>query len=94
MKGLLLGLSNPKVVVFFGTIFTTAFAPSTPAAVKAAALLVVLCNESIWYGSLALCFGSLPVQRRYRRVKGSLERVFGALLTAFGLRLVWNGARA
>jgi len=29
-KGLLLGLSNPKVVVFFGTIFTTAFAPSTP----------------------------------------------------------------
>ena len=93
-KGLLLGLSNPKVVVFFGTVFTTAFAPSTPAAVKWAALLVVLGNESIWYGLLALCFGSSLVQRRYRRVKASLERIFGALLLAFGVKLMWNGARA
>jgi threonine efflux protein len=93
-KGLLLGLSNPKVVVFFGTIFTTAFVPSTPAVVKWAALLVVLGNESIWYGSLALCFGSSLVQRRYRRVKAGLERIFGALLMVFGVRLVWNGAGA
>jgi len=93
-KGLLLGLSNPKVVVFFGTVFTTAFATSTPTPVKWAALLVVLCNESIWYGSIALCFGSSLVQRRYRRVKASLERIFGALLTVFGAKLVWNGAHA
>jgi threonine/homoserine/homoserine lactone efflux protein len=93
MKGLLLGLSNPKVVVFFGTVFTTAFVPSTPTPVKWAALAVVLCNESIWYGSLALCFGSSLVQRRYRRVKASLERIFGALLTAFGAKLVWSGAQ-
>src|SRR5262245_32453801 len=65
-RGLLLGLSNPKVVLFFGTIFTTAFAPSTPAAVKWAAVLIVLCNESAWYGCLALSFGSAPVRRVYR----------------------------
>lgn len=93
-KGLVLGLSNPKVVVFFGTVFTTAFAPSTPAWVKWSALLVVLCNESLWYGSLALCFGSSPVQSTYRRVKTSLERSFGALLLAFGVKLVWNGAQS
>ena len=93
-RGLVLGLSNPKVVVFFGTIFTSAFAPSTPASVKWAALLVVLCIESTWYGTLALCFGSSPVQGIYRRVKASLERVFGALLLLFGARLVWSGARA
>jgi len=46
------------------------------------------------YGSLALCFGSSVVQRRYRRVKASLERIFGALLMVFGVKLVWNGARA
>jgi len=93
-KGLVLGLSNPKVVVFFGTVFTTAFAPSTPAWVKWSALLVVLGNESAWYGSLALCFGSTPVQRRYRRVKTGLERSCGALLTMFGVKLVWNGAQS
>jgi len=62
--------------------------------VKWAALLVVMCNESIWYGSLALCFGSSLVQRRYRRVKAGLERIFGALLIVFGGRLVWNGAQS
>jgi threonine efflux protein len=93
-KGLLLGLSNPKVVVFFGTIFTTAFAPSTPTAVKAAALLVVLCIETMWYSTLALCFGSGPIRRGYRRVKARLERIFGVLLMAFGARLAWDGARA
>ncbi len=93
-RGLVLGLSNPKVVVFFGTIFTSAFTSSTPASVKWAALLVVLCNESVWYGSLALCFGSSPVRRTYRRVKTSLERIFGALLLLFGTKLVWSGAPA
>ena len=46
-----------------------------------------------WYGSLSLCFGSALVQRRYRRVKASLERIFGALLIVFGVKLVWNGVR-
>jgi threonine/homoserine/homoserine lactone efflux protein len=93
-KGLLLGLSNPKVVVFFGTIFTTAFARSTPTGLKWAALLVVFGNESVWYGSLALCFGSSPVQRIYGRVKTSLERIFGALLMVFGVKLAWQGAQS
>jgi threonine/homoserine/homoserine lactone efflux protein len=91
-KGLLLGLSNPKVVVFFGTIFATALSPSASSALKWAALLVVLCNETAWYGFLALCFGSRPVQRVYRRIKTGLERLFGVLLFSFGAKLVWSGA--
>jgi threonine efflux protein len=92
-KGLLLGLSNPKVVVFFGTIFTTAFGPETPAVVKWAALPLVLCNESVWYGSLALCFGSSPIRSAYRRVKKGLERTFGIVLVTFGAKIAWNGVR-
>jgi threonine efflux protein len=93
-KALLLGLSNPKVVVFFGTIFATALSPDTPAARKLAALVIVLCIESTWYGFLALCFGTPPVQRAYRRVKATFERIFGTVLIAFGARLVWSSARA
>jgi threonine/homoserine/homoserine lactone efflux protein len=92
-RGLLLGLSNPKVVVFFGTIFTTVLAPSTPAAVKWAALLVVFCNESLWYGGLALTFGSPPVRRVYRRIKAVLERTFGLIMMLFGAKLLGDGGR-
>ncbi|HEY7290032.1 MAG TPA: LysE family transporter [Vicinamibacterales bacterium] len=92
-KGLSLGLSNPKVVVFFGTIFTAVLGPSTPPVLKWAALLVVFCNESAWYTTVALAFGSAPVRRTYRRIRGGLERTFGTLLMMFGATLVWEGVR-
>lgn len=92
-KALLLGLSNPKVVVFFGTIFATAFARDTPAAIKLMALVIVLCNETVWYTFLALCFGMRPVQAMYRRMKPAVERMFGTVLIAFGAKLAWGSAR-
>jgi threonine efflux protein len=92
-RALLLGLSNPKVIVFFGTIFTTAFDPSSPAAFKWAALLVVLVIETTWYTSLAALFGISPIQRGYRKMKKALERTFGGLMFVFGGRLTWAAAR-
>jgi threonine efflux protein len=88
-RALLLGLSNPKIIVFFGTIFTTAFDPLAPAAFKWAALLVVLTIETSWYLSVATLFGISPIQRAYRRMKKVLERTFGGLMFLFGGRLTW-----
>jgi threonine efflux protein len=92
-KGLLLGLSNPKVIVFFGTIFTTLFNSSTPTSVRWLALLVVFVNESLWYGGVATLFGAQSVRAFYARWKSSVERLFGGLFTIFGIRLVWDGSR-
>jgi threonine efflux protein len=89
-RGLTLGLSNPKVIVFFGTIFTTAFAAGTPGRVKWAAVLVVLCVESFWYSTLALFFGVATVRRGYQKLKVGLERTFGCLLVIFGGKLAWG----
>lgn len=88
-RALLLGLSNPKIIVFFGTIFTTAFDPSAPAAFKWAALLVVTIIETTWYTSVATLFGISPIQRAYRKMKKALERTFGGLMFLFGGRLTW-----
>jgi threonine efflux protein len=88
-RALLLGLSNPKIIVFFGTIFTTAFDPSAPPAFKWAALLVVLVIETSWYLSVATLFGISPIQRAYRKMKKALERTFGGLMFVFGGRLTW-----
>ena len=92
-KGLLLGLSNPKVIVFFGTIFTSVFTPSTPSTVRWAALLVILVNETLWYASVAVVFGTPTFREIYRRWKIPTERFFASILVFFGLRLVWSGGR-
>ena len=92
-KGLLLGLSNPKVIVFFGTIFAALFTPQTPVALRWLAVAVVMVNETVWYVTLATAFGAAPVRQTYLRIKAPAERVFGGVLGFFGARLVWTGLR-
>jgi threonine efflux protein len=92
-SGLLLGLSNPKVIVFFGTIFTTLFTPSTSMLVRWSALLVVLVNETVWYTTVATLFGTRRIRNMYARMKSGIERIFGGLFVLFGSRLLWRGAR-
>jgi threonine/homoserine/homoserine lactone efflux protein len=88
-RALLLGLSNPKIIVFFGTIFTTALDPTSAPVIKWCALLIVLTIETSWYMLVATVFGISPIQRAYRKMKKGLERTFGSLMFLFGGRLTW-----
>jgi threonine efflux protein len=81
-------LANPKVIVFFGSIFVTLFTPETPSWVRGAALIVVAVNESGWYATVALLFSSRPAQAAYRRAKRWIDRATGAVMMIFGLRLI------
>jgi threonine efflux protein len=81
-------LANPKVIVFFGSIFVTLFTPETPSWVHGAALIVVAVNESGWYATVALLFSSRPAQAAYRRAKRWIDRATGAVMMIFGLHLI------
>jgi RhtB (resistance to homoserine/threonine) family protein len=81
-------LANPKVIVFFGSIFVTLFTPETPSWVRGAALIVVAVNESGWYATVALLFSSRPAQAAYRRAKRWIDRATGAVMMIFGLHLI------
>jgi threonine/homoserine/homoserine lactone efflux protein len=59
-----------------------------PAWVQATAVGIVLANTAAWYGSLAALFSRRPVQRAYLRVQRTLNRVAGAVIAAFGVRLI------
>jgi threonine efflux protein len=86
--GLTTNLSNPKVIVFFGSIFVALFAPGTPLWVRLAALGLVACDEALWYTLVALAFSAGPVQRGYRRARRWIDRVTGSVMVVFGVRLL------
>jgi threonine efflux protein len=92
-KGLAVGLSNPKVMIFFATIFATALGPSSPSSWKVSAIGIVLVNESLWFGTVALCFASGSTRAFYLRIKPALERVFATTLIGFATTLIWRGVR-
>lgn len=90
LRGFLTGLTNPKSLVYFGSIFSLFVGPSSPLWVGIVAGAIVMLNGALWYGGVALFFGSGRVQRAYGAIKRPLDRAAGTLMGAFGLRLLWE----
>lgn len=86
--GMLTNLTNPKAVVFFGSIFTALLPPDAPGWVQAAAVVVVVSNSLWWHCALALLFSTGGAQRVYRRAKLWIDRTSGSVMALLGARLM------
>ncbi len=86
-KALTLQLSNPKIMLFFGSIFLSVLPQHMPAWMEAPVLAIVAFNEFTWFALLALLFSGGPARTFYRRAKFWLDRIMGGALALLGLRL-------
>ena len=87
MRALLLQLSNPKIMVFFGSIFLSVLPQHMPGWMQAAVLVLVAFDEFTWFALLALTFSGGTARAFYRRAKFWLDRTMGGALALLGLRL-------
>lgn len=87
LKALLLQLSNPKVMVFMGSIFVSLLPAQPPAWMDATVLVIVAANEFTWFALLALLFSGETARAFYRRTKPWLDRFMGGALALLGLKL-------
>jgi threonine efflux protein len=87
-NGLLIGLTNPKAMVYFGSIFTLFLKPGAPLWLDFGAVGIVTFDVTVWYSFVALLFSRPQVRRSYERFGHWIERFAGAAMVAFGLRLV------
>ncbi len=90
LKGFFTQISNPKVAVFFGSIFIAMLPAQVPLWMTLALIVIVSFNEVWWYTAVALFFGSGPVRSFYLRAKAWIDRTTGLFLGALGLRLLWS----
>ena len=86
--GLWTQLANPKVAVFFGSIFASVLPPDPAGWVVAAAFAIVCLNEFVWYTLVALTLSRPAMRRGYARAKAWVDRVMGAVLGALAVRLL------
>lgn len=87
VKALLLQLSNPKVMVFMGSIFVSLLPAQPPAWMDATVLAIVAINEFCWFALLALLFSGQTARAFYQRTKLWLDRFMGGALALLGLKL-------
>jgi threonine/homoserine/homoserine lactone efflux protein len=86
-RALLLQLSNPKIMVFFGSIFLSVLPQDMPPWMQATVLVIVAFDEFTWFALLALTFSGNTARAFYRRAKFWLDRIMGGALALLGLRL-------
>lgn len=86
--GFITNLLNPKSALFFGSVFATALPAEHSPGLLAASIALVFANALAWHTFLALAFSRPAVQSAYSRNRQLLNRLAGAVVGAFGLRLL------
>lgn len=86
--GFMTSALNPKIALFYGSVFATALPPSPSGLHVASAVAVVYLNSIVWHGSLAVAFSQKAVQQAYLRNFARLKKVSGAVVGTFGLKLI------
>jgi threonine/homoserine/homoserine lactone efflux protein len=93
-QGFITQVSNPKVVVFFGSIFIAMLPHEVPFSLSLGLIAVVTFNEVWWYSAVALFFGSGPVRAFYLKAKAWIDRVTAVFLGFLGLKLAWGAIQS
>ncbi len=89
-RGLFTNLSNPKALVFFGSVIAPTLDVANSGWVGVAAVGVITVDALVWHALLAVGFARPAVQRRYLSAKRVVDRVVGGLLALIGVRLAWT----
>ncbi len=85
--GLLTFVTNPKPAIFFGAVFVGLVPMDAPLAWRAAIIFAIFLNETIWYVVVARVFSLPRARAAYINAKVWIDRCFGTLIAAFGLKI-------
>ncbi|WP_071870274.1 LysE family translocator [Atopomonas hussainii] len=88
--GFMTNATNPKATLFFLAIFTTIVSASTPLSVQIFYGSWMCLVNAIWFVLVSLAFTNPPIRIRFLRISHWFERLMGALLIIFSLRLLWG----
>lgn len=79
---------NPKIALFYGSVFASALPPNPSTGLVLAAVALVYANSWVWHGGLAVVLSRPAVQRAYLGNYRALTRLSAVLVGAFGVRLI------
>jgi threonine/homoserine/homoserine lactone efflux protein len=88
-EGFFIALTNPKIAVFFAALFSQFIRPDAPAAEQWMIAGTAAIIDMLWYGAVALLLSRIAVLAQFQRHNLLLSRVFGAILIALSLSVVF-----
>ncbi len=91
--GFITNVTNPKVTLFFLGLFTQVINPTTPIFVQLVYGLTMSFVTFCWFGIVALLLSQGVVKNKFQSVQHYVERVFGVLLIALGIKVALSSSK-
>ena len=92
-RGFLTNITNPKVALFFGSIFAASFPAAPSPILQASAVAMVVLNALCWHTLLAYLFSRERVRAAYSRTRGVANRIASVTMGTLGLSLLVTSLR-
>lgn len=89
--GFLTNLSNPKVLIYFASVFSLFVTPQMGPEDKLAIFLLICIESFLWFALIATLFGLPAFQNTYRRSGKWIDRASGGIFGTFGAALIFSG---
>jgi threonine efflux protein len=86
--GFMTSALNPKIALFYGSVFATSLPQSPSWLHVVSAVAVVYFNSIVWHTSLAVALSQKSVQRAYLCNFARLTKASSVIVGGFGLRLI------
>ncbi|MCY4787059.1 threonine export protein RhtC [Acinetobacter baumannii] len=90
IRGFLTNLSNPKAVIYFGSVFSLFVGDSVGAGARWGLFLQIVAETFVWFSLVAVVFALPAMRRGYQRLAKWIDGVAGVLFTGFGLHLIFT----
>lgn len=88
LKGFLTSLSNPKAIIYFGSVFSLFVGGDINALERWGLFLLIVSETFLWFTLVVFIF-SLPwMQKKYQRLAKWIDGVAGVLFAGFGIHLI------
>lgn len=90
MRGLLTNLSNPKAVIYFGSVFSMFVGDSVTGGERWGLFILIIAETLAWFTLVALVFALPAMRRGYQRLAKWIDGVAGVVFAGFGVALIIN----
>jgi threonine efflux protein len=90
IRGFLTNLSNPKAVIYFGSVFSLFVGDSVGAGARWGLFLLIVAETFVWFSLVAVVFALPAMRRGYQRLAKWIDGGAGVLFTGFGLHLIFT----
>ncbi|AUI66186.1 MULTISPECIES: LysE family transporter [Glaesserella] len=94
VKGLMINLSNPKIVVFFSSVLAGYVANLSALSDLLAVLAILVGSAIVYFWLVALLFSRPAIRNFYAKYNRYLDNFAGAVFILFGGKLVYEGIMA